>query len=361
MPERLPPRRVAGAALALRTRLRRTADAILPSEVTTWELSASFFTTRLLGAMAHHGIADDLDAGPATAQELAARKALDADALHRVLRALAVSGVVRMDRGGRFRLTRVGRRLRRDDPRSMRDWVLYLNRDATQAAWAGVIDSVRTGEPAFPAVHGTSVWQHFAENPEEEKEFAGAMRTLTEMIAEPVVQGFPWPQSGTVCDVAGGVGTLLTRVLLARPDLRGILVDAPGVLREAASHLERHGIRDRVELSEGDIFTGVEARADVYVLKDVLHDWDDERCRTILGVVRAAMPSGSRVVLVETLQEPDEPDPVASLVDVHMLAQCDGGRQRSARELQGLLRAAGLEPGVVRPTVGPALVEGVAG
>ena len=236
----------------------------------------------------------------------------------------------------------------------------YLNRPATQGAWANADRSLRTGEPAFPATHGRSVWAHFADNPEEEREFAVAMRKLTEMIAPFVAGGYPWPARGTVCDVAGGVGTLLAAVIGPRPDLRGVLVDARGVLQEARSYLDGAGVADRVELREGDIFDRIDARADLYLLKDVLHDWDDERCTRILQTVAAAMPAGARVVLVETIQDPDTPDPIASFIDVHMLTQCDGGRQRSVSELQALLRTAGLEPEGVHRTAGPVLVEGVA-
>jgi hypothetical protein len=206
------------------------------------------------------------------------------------------------------------------------------------------------------------VWSWFAEHPDEERRFAGAMRRLTENDAPSIVHGYPWPSEGVVCDVAGGVGTLLAAVLGARPGLRGVLVDAPGVLAEAEGHLASRGVRDRVELVEGDIFERVDAIADTYLLKDVLHDWDDERCERILATVRATMAPGTRLVLVETLQERNDAHPVASLADVQMLTQCDGGRQRSRAELHALLRGAGLEPGEVRATRTPglALVEGIA-
>ena len=355
-----PPPRAAAAAVGAHRALLRLAHALLPSQVAVWRLSAGFMTTRVLGALATAGVFDALDDGPARAQELAARLGLDADALHRLLRAAAVDGVVRIDRRGRFRLTRLGRRLRAGDKQSMQAWVRYLHRPATQEAWAGVDRSLRTGEPSFPATHGRSVWEHLAAQPEEEREFAEAMRKLTEMITPFVAGGYPWPERGTVCDVAGGVGTLLAAVLGGRPGLRGVLVDAPGVLEEARAFLSGAGVADRVELREGDIFERIDARADLYLLKDVLHDWDDERAVAILRTVAAAMPAGARVVLVEMLQERDVPDPMASLIDVHMLTQCDGGRQRSVAELQALLRGAGLEPGAVHRTAGPALVEGVA-
>lgn len=360
MAQRTPPLLVARGVLAVRRLLLRAADRIVPAELALFEHTIAFGRTRLLGALAEHGVADALADRPATADELAGRLGLHADTLHRVLRALAVYGIVRLDRRGRFSLPRSSQPLRGDHPRSLRSWTRYLNLESTQAAWAAVSDTVRTGEPSFPAVHGRSVWDHLAANPEEERTFAAAMRTFTELDAATIAGSYPWPEEGTVCDVAGGVGTLLAAVLQGRPRLRGALVEAEGVLGEAGRYLEARGVRDRVELTPGDMFERVDAAADVYVLKDILHDWDDRRCLQVLRTTRAAMAPGARVVLVEALQERDRVEPVASLVDVHMLTQTDGGRQRSVAELHELLRAAGLRPGEVRRTAGPALVEGVA-
>ena len=360
MPDLVPPRRAARAALGFRRRVRNALDRTLPGDAMLWELSMGMATTRMLGAVAALGVADALADGPATADELARRLDLDADALHRVLRALVPTGTVRLDRRGRFRLAGPGRALAGTHPRSLHAWLRYQNLPSTQAAWGALAETVRTGSSGFPLVHGTSVWQHFAEHPEEERLFASAMGEVTRMVLPMIASGYPWPESGTVCDVAGGTGTVLAAILARRPGLRGVLVDAPGVLREAEGHLTGLGVRDRVELREGDMFDHVDAEADVYVLKDVLHDWDDERCLQILRTVRAPMPSGSRVVLVESVQERDEPDPLVSLIDVQMLTQCDGGRQRSVGELHALLGRVGLRPGAVHLTAGPALVEGVA-
>ena len=356
----VPPSWVARAVVGARVALLRAADALLPGEIALFEHSVAYARTFLIGAVAEAGVADELASGPRTAEELAARLGLDADYLHRALRALAVHGLFRLDRRGRFRLTRVGRHLVSDDPESLRPWARYLVLPSTRDAWAGVREALRTGAPPFPAVNGQSVWAHFTDHPEEEQLFAAAMRQLTRFDLPFVVAGYPWPADGVVCDVGGGVGTLLAAVLGARPALRGVLVDAPGVLREAEDVLAREGVRDRVELAPGDIFEHVEAVADVYVLKDILHDWDDAASARILATVRRAMPAGARIVLVERLQERNVADPLVSFVDVHMLAQCDGGRQRSAAELHALLRDAGFEPGAVRQTAGPALVEGVA-
>ena len=360
MPDFAPPRPLARAVIGARIALERIGDRMLPAEITTLNRSIGFAPAFTMRALADLEIPEALGGGKRTAQEIAQEKGLDADALHRVMRYAALHGLLRLDRRGRFRLTRTGAVLRADHPHSMRPWILYLTEPSTQAAWQNVTDSVRTGDPAFPATHGESVWTYFEKHPREEAQFAAGMRRITEVDLPSIVGGYPWPETGTVCDVAGGIGTLLTGVLRARPRLRGVLVDGPGVLREAEDHLRRNGVRDRVELSEGNFFESVTAKADVYVMKDVLHDWDDERCRLILRTVRAAMPSGSKLVLVETLQERNVVEPVASFVDVHMLTQTDGGRQRSVAELHALLRDAGLEPGEVRLTANPGLVEGVA-
>jgi hypothetical protein len=345
---------------ALRAGLHRAADRLVPAQLAVFDLVNQAAGMHLARALIDLGVFDALASGPQTAEELAAGLDLHADSLHRTLRLAATRDLVTLDRRARFRLGRLGRLLTAEHPQSMRAWTRYFSSPATQEAWRGLAGAIRTGEPAFPTVHGKSVWAHFADHPDEEADFADGMRRVTELNLPAVVGGYPWPQTGTVCDVAGGVGTMLAGILRARPGLRGVLVDGPGVLREADPFLASAGVRERVRLSEGDIFEGITATADLYTLKDVIHDWDDERSLRILETVRAAMPAGARVVLVELLQERNVPDPVVSGIDVQMLTQTDGGRQRSAGELHALLRAAGLRPGEVHLTAGPALVEGFA-
>jgi hypothetical protein len=356
-----PPRVAVRAALAARRALLRLADRLLPAELALFQHSIGIGRTHLLGALAELEVADALARGPATAAELADRLGLDADALHRVLRAAAVDGLVRLDRRGRFSLARLGQPLRADSPVSMRDWARYIARPSTAGAWAALAHGIRTGASPFAHVHGTSVWAWLAAHPDEERSFAGAMRRITEGEVPALVAGHPWPAQGTVCDVAGGVGTLLAAILRARPRLRGVLVEAPGVLAEAERHLARAGLRQRVELVAGDLHGKLSAEADVYVLKHVLHDWDDATGAGILRALRATMRPGARLVVIEQLQERNRPDAIASLVDVHMLTQCDGGRERSVAELHALLRAADLVPGPVRRTAGSALLEATAG
>jgi hypothetical protein len=344
----------------LRRLLLRAADALLPPWAAVWDRTMGVGRTQIIGALAELGVPDLLES-PMTASELAGRLSVDADALHRVLRAAAVDGLLRVDRRGRFKLTRLGRTLRSDAPATLRPWARYMALKSSRDAWGDLLESVRTGRSAFDRVHGMSVWDWFAAHAEEERLFAAAMRSITEFDAPALAASDLVPDSGTVCDVAGGAGTLLAEVLASRPSLRGVLVEARGVLSEAEGVLSGRGVRDRVELVEGDLFGELPSvGADLWLLKNILHDWDDATSARILGGVRRAMRAGARLVVIEQIQERNTPHPFASLSDIQMLTQCVDGRERSREELQALLSGAGFTPGRIERAGVSALVEGVA-
>jgi len=357
---RVPPRAAVRAALGVRRALQRAADRVVPAEVAVFDHSTGFGATFILGALAELGIADRLAGGPCTAAELAAELECDEDALHRVLRASAVFDFVRLDRQGRFHATRLSRAVRTGTPRAVREWCRYISQRSTIDAWQGLPETLRTGKNGFRRVHGMSTWEWFSSHPDEQRTFAAAMRGLTEADAPGIVATYPFPETGSVCDIAGGTGTLLGHILLARPLLQGVLVDGPGVLEEAAAHLESVGVRDRVTLAEGDIFGRMETTADLYVMKNVLHDWNDEACQQILATIAATMAPNSRLVIIEGAVERNQAHPFMALADLQMMMVCEDGRERSIGELQALLRAAGLLPSDVRRTpTDLALVEGV--
>jgi hypothetical protein len=356
----VPPQPLVDLGLRLHRLFHAAGDAMLPGWAIAWQRSMGVSSTQVMAAMAELGVADALAGGKATAAELAPRVGADSDALHRVLRGAAVHGLVRVDRRGRYKLTRVGRALRTDDKTSLAPWSRYQGLASTRAAWGALPDSARTGAPAFSAVHGSTVWEWFAQHPDEEQLFAEAMRALTEFDAPSLLASDLWPESGTVCDVAGGAGTLLAALLAEKPGLRGTLIEAPGVLAQARAHLQRRGLADRVDLVEGDLLGTIDALGDVYVMKNILHDWDDETCERMLKSVAGTMPSGSRLLVVEQLQEPNDPHPFVTLTDLQMLTQCEGGRERSPEELHALFAKAGLRPGRVDRTGVSAVVEAAA-
>lgn len=334
------------ATLALRRRLKRLADMLVPPEIALLDLGEGVAGVQIAATIAELGIADVLASGPMTAPAIADRIDCDEDATHRLLRGAVACGLCTMDhRTGAVKLTRMGAVLGSDHRPSLRAWMRYKGMRSTVDAWGGLAASVRSGQSGFEIVHGMSVWEWFAAHPDEQRVFAATMRQATEISARAITRAYPWPEGAVVCDVAGGIGTLLS-VIVAKSgaNLRGVLVDSAGMITEARGFLAEHDVADRIDCVEGDIFHAINATADVYLLKDVLHDWDDERCAKILAAVAASMPTGSRLVVIEYLQQRNLPNPFSPLLDLHTLTQRDGGRLRSLAELSALLTGAGLRP-----------------
>jgi hypothetical protein len=350
------------AGLAVRSGVLGFADRLLPAEAALWDLAAGMQRTKLAGVLVTSGVADALGESTRDVRGLAAELGFSEEVTLRVLRAAAASRLVRMDRDGRVRLARLGMPLRSGHPRSLASWVAYQAAPANAAAHAEIAGQLREG--AEPSAHrrafGNSIWDYFGEHPDEGARFGDAMRELTAIDLVGLARAYPWPHEGVICDVAGGIGTLLAAILERRPGARGILLDAPSVLAEAVYFLRSRGVAERVQRQAGDLFGTIDASADVYVLKWILHDWSDDACREILRGVRAAMVAGSKVVAIDLHSERYRPSPVVSMADLLMLVECEGGRERSPAEVHGLMRDAGLIPGRVRHAGLHMVVEGVA-
>jgi hypothetical protein len=349
-PYRMPPRAVVQTAIRARSALLRLADRLLPAHVSVLEHAHAFTRPYLLVSMVELGVADELAKGPRSAAELARAVGADADALHRVLRAAATVGLVRLDRAGRFHATRLTRPLQTGDSYALGDWCRYLTSPSLQQAWHGLPEAVRTGDSPFRRTHGMDVFSWFAEHVEEGSHFSRGLGGLTLLDAPMVCATYPFPDQGVVCDVGGGAGVLLGEILQSRPGLRGVLVDSAAVLQDASAYLMKLGVDDRAELVEGDFLSLLTPTADIYLLKWVLHDWDDETCVRIITNIATAMPAGSRLVVIEGDQPRTQVHPRYSMIDAQMLVVSDGGRERSAAELEELLRASGLTSGPVRRT-----------
>jgi hypothetical protein len=357
------PNAVVRAGLALRAGVLGLADRMLPAEAALWDFTAGLQRTKLAGALVDSGLADALAAGARDARELAKELGLSEEVTLRVLGAAAASRLVKLDDRGRARLARLGAPLARAHPHSIASWVSYQAAPANTAAHGELESQLREG--AQPSGHrrayGNSVWEHFGEHPDEGARFGEAMRELTVIDLPALSRAYPWPQDGVICDVAGGIGTLLAAILERRPRARGILLDAPEVLADADGFLRSRGVGDRVECRVGDLFGELDARADVYLLKWILHDWSDDTCRDILRRLRSTMPAGSRVVVIDQHLEPGRPSPFSSMADLLMLVECEGGRERSPEQVHGLMVDAGLSAGRVRHAGLHMVVEGLAG
>jgi hypothetical protein len=354
-----PPGWLIRLALKARTALHRLADRLVPPEVAVFDRSTGVAETIVLGAIARLGIADHLAAGPMTAEALAKATGCHADALHRTLRAMAAQGMFVLLPDGRFANTATSEVLQQGRLARSRAWVQYISSPATLAAWADFDAVLRTGEAAFPRVFGQSVWTYYAAHPDEERQFADAMMGLTVREAPIIARLYPFTEIRRLCDVGGGRGTLLSEVLIRHPHLQGVLCDAPGVLDSARALLTARGLTDRVELVAGSFFEQVPAGCDAYLLKNVLHDWDDATCQRILQTVRRSMTADSRLLIVELLVERNQAEGLGPLSDLQMMVVCDNGRERSQADFEQLLQASGfrLQRIFAGPTI--AVLEGL--
>jgi predicted O-methyltransferase YrrM len=292
-----------------------------------------------LRVIADLGVADHLTDGPRPVQELAEATGTDAPSLARALRALACKGVFTETTAGSFGLTPMAELLRSEHPVSFRGMLTMLPFDL--AALTHLEYSLRTGRPAFEEVHGQSYWSHFAEHSEASERFDRFMQSLTRLVLRSVLGRYPWEQLESIVDVGGGNGTFLAGLLARNGSIRGVLVDLPHVAAGAAAVLDAAGVADRCEVIAGDFFTRLPAGADGYVLKLILHDWDDEQAIRILHAVRAAMRPDSRLLILDAVVPPGDSFDPAKALDVQMLA-LTGGRERTQEEIEELLAATGL-------------------
>jgi predicted O-methyltransferase YrrM len=297
----------------------------------------------LLASCVRLGIFDALHPTPATGSDVAARLGLNPDSVHRVLRAAATIGAVTMDGDGRVALTAGGALLRSDAPGSLATHLLYSASEEQLVAWQHLDAALADDINPYIAAHGRDVWADMAAEPQRAHRFDTMMSQLTASAVPPLVAAYPWPATGRVTDIGGGIGTLLAAILAARPGLAGVLVDQDSVLQRAATAFQIAGLDDRVTLHRGDLLTGLGelTGSDLYLLKEILHDWDDDTALRILRHLRAAVPPDARVVIIEMAQPANVPIPGTSMVDIQMMVVCDGGRQRSQEQLTAMLDAAG--------------------
>ena len=357
-----PPRWLAAAALRLRRALRAAADLVVPAPVGMFELIGGYMQTHLLRAAARLRIADLLAAGPASAEELAARAGVEAESLRRMLRGLATLGVFARGRDGRFRNNRASRALLAQAPVSLRDCALYFGSESQLRAWDELERTLAGGAASgFERVHGMSTWEWFERHSEERAAFAGTMVGLTRLYAPGIAAAYPFGEVRRLCDVGGGHGDLLAEVLLRHPHLEAVLLDAACVLATARPFLDARGVLGRVELAAGSFFDAVPAGCDAYLLKNVLHDWDDQRAAQVLGNCRRAMQPGHRLLVVEAVVEQHTLREIGPLSDLQMMMVCSGGRERGRAEYARLFDRAGIRLQRVMPACGPmSVLEGIA-
>ena len=316
----------------------------VPPDQLVRQMCMGLRTSQALFVAVSLGIPDLLADGSKTSSELATSTQTHAPSLRRLMRALVALGVfVEMD-GDRFSLAPAGELLRSAVPGSQRSIVLFLAGPARWQCWSDLLRSVRSGEPAADRILGMPLFDYYALHSEESQIHDEAMAAFSSSVATAFLTAYDLSPYRLAVDVGGGSGQLLAQILCAYPQLSGVLFDLPNVVGQAGRTLTEAGVADRCRVHAGSFFETLPSGGDLYLLKNVLHDWDNEHAEAILGKCRAAMPRDATLLVLDRLlperaehgRKLDE-----HLIDLEMLTVAPGGRERTQREMQALLEGTG--------------------
>jgi hypothetical protein len=312
------------------------------------QMMSGFWVSRGIYVAAKLGVADYMREGARPVGELAEATGAHAPSLFRVMRMLAAAGVFEQVGEDRFGLTPISETLVTDAPNSLRAMATVQLGGEHFDGWANLLHSVKTGGTAFDERFGMDVWRFYEQNPENAKNFNDALAGASPVLGNAVVEAYDFSPFGKVVDVGGGKGSQLAAILKAYEGVRGVLYDAPSVVESAREYLAAEGVAERCEAVGGDFFESV-PEGDAYVLRWIIHDWDDERSLKILRNIHRASKGGARVLLVESVVPANGQPHMSKFMDVNMLVMT-GGRERTEAEYRALLSEAGFRLTRVVPT-----------
>jgi hypothetical protein len=301
-------------------------------------------------------VADHLVHGPLDAEELSKAAEVDTAALGRVMRALCSLDVFAESSAGKFSLNSTAELLRSDVPGSYRNAVLFSVGEVRWRCWSDLLGTVRAGGGGAERTLGMSLFDFYAAHPEESRIHDQSMRATSAAQAAALVGAFDFSQAGVLIDVGGGTGELLAAVLEANSLLRGILFDLPHVVAHAQSVFTDSGVIDRAQTMGGSFFESIPSGGNTYLMKTVIHDWDDARATAILANCRRAMTAGGKLLIIEReLPEIGAPGQTAEafLLDLEMLVMTPGGRERTRSEFARLLSDTQFKLVRIVPTTSP--------
>jgi SAM-dependent methyltransferase len=325
----------------------------IPAPFQLSRMISSLWVPQAINTAATLGVADALADGPRRSEDVAGTLGAHPGALHRLLRALVVLGLCTQTADGAFELTPLGACLRTGVRDSVRNWAVLWGSETMWRAWGRFGDCVRTGD-SVPRLEGRGTFDGLAADPESAAAFNQSMVEMTRPLAGAIPMAYDFSGIRTIVDVGGGYGQLLPPILARHPEMRGIVFDLPHCRDGALRVFAKTRLADRCEFVGGSFFESVPAGADAYILKSVIHDWDDDQSRTILATCRRSMRPDSRLLLVEPVV-PERMgtsafDEMVVSADLNMLVVA-GGRERTEAEFRSLLEAAGLRLARVVPTI----------
>lgn len=355
----VPPAVIVRAVEKVRGALAHLNRRMLPAPAAMLELITAAWLSQTIGVAARLGVADLLKIGPRSSADLAKQLNVNAAALGRLLRALAAYGIFRETGEGRWELTSLAQTLRSDVEYSMNGFARFVGDRAHWQHWGELLNSVETGEVSVPKLRGKGFFDYLEDNRELAGAFNDAMTSVSDMARDPLIAAYDFSGHRCIVDVAGGHGRLLAAILQQAPQAQGILFDLPSVVSGAPALLKQMEVAERVRVVGGSFFEQVPEGGDCYLLKHIIHDWEESKALTILRKVREAMGPDARLLMIELVVPGINVPHFSKLLDMEMLLSV-GGRERTSEEYRELLAQAGLRMTRVIATASPiSLIEAV--
>lgn len=311
-------------------------------------LMTGYWAAKSIYVVAKLGVADLLAAGPRSSDELAKATNTQPEALYRLMRALATHGIFREESGRRFSLTSEGEGLKKDAPGSQHALALMMGEEHYQC-WGELLYSVQTGRSAFEKIYGEPIFTWLGTHPEQAHVFDQSMTAVHGRETGAMLADYDFSGIRVLADVGGGNGSTLAGVLERYGDMRGMLCDLPGVVERAKAGVAEHGLTARMQLVPTDFFAAVPTGADAYMMRHIIHDWNDEQSRTILRNTRKAIPADGRLLIVECVIGAGGNQDWATMLDLNMMV-IPGGKERTEAEYKELFAATGFRLEKIVPT-----------
>lgn len=325
---------------------------LFPASVVLFEQFQSLWVLPSLYVAAKLDVAEQMKEGPLSPEELAKKVSADPGALARVMRALAAEGIFRRLRDGRFALNGRARPLL-NGKGSLRHMLIHHLGPVNWKNLGELMYTVTTGKEAFTRIYGEDLYSYLKEHHEEYQVFDRSMSNLSELGLMPILGAYPFGRFKTIADIGGGEGFLLSAIVKKYPGSEGILFDLPEALDKAPSFLESQGTSSRIQIIPGSFNEPIRLSADLYILKNIIHNWDDERAALILSNIARSMPEGAKILIIDMIVPEHGGPPTPSLLDIQMLVSFSEGKERTRAEFEKVVSMAGLKISRIVPTIAP--------
>lgn len=337
---KLPPLFVIRATIGLRNFLLKVAQNMLPASYIMLEESSKIWKVKAIEIAVSLDISGLLKDRPQKVEKLAEITGTDASSLYRILRALAGEGIFRELPDTKFENTRLSRALS-EQKDSVKYFVMHHIGNTNWELTGDMMHCLKTGSDAFIHKFNTTPFEHLEKYPQENEIFNKAMTETSELSGDILVSSYPFGRYKTIVDIGGGQGLLLAQILKENKSSKGILYDQPHVVATARENMKKERVDDRCIIVEGSFFESIPNNGDLYILKNIIHDWDDETSVRILKNIHENMSQQATLLMVETIIKTDNKPSFGKFIDLQMMIGTPGGKERTRQEYTDLLQNAG--------------------